>query len=918
MMNNNRLIKTSLIKVIIFLFLVAAFSSWKVIAEDEEVIDNGIPVVYLNIDETKGSIKDMNESPDHSVYCYGTISIDVPEGFRYSDYPDVNPVGLENVEMSIRGRGNSTWNKNKKPYKIKLDKKAEVLGLAKNKHWVLIANDADSTLLLDRITGWLGDQMGFSFTPRGVSVDVVMIGQEFGREYLGSYYLSENVRVDDNRLEIEELKESDTSEDVITGGYLLQIASQLRAGSPDRFFTTRGVEWGTHTPSFDTEADSLSGLLTENVDEEALEIEFSDAYKNDSQQEYIQNHVQEVEDILFDGSTTYRDYIDVESSAKYWLVNAVSRNQDAFATGSTYLYKDRDSKGDSKFYWGPLWDFDYAWTYNYITYGVDVGHKWLKPMFYDKEEGNIREVIKDEWQSMRTYLLKLIEDDGVIDKYYEETKASAECNREHLFPDREFDYKEEVDNLKTWIKNRVTWLDENLNTIDNLVHRVTYMVNDEVYRYDYLTSEDYINGKNPVPEIEGYTFLGWLDEDGNPLDENGISINEDIILTANLVPDDSMTHGEDIAFSKASDIVKYGPFYRAYQIPYTVIPTDAEDKAVKWTSSDINMASIDNNGRVVYNYPGVVTFTGELRLGNTRTFTLTILDMHDDYPVPSSIYPEEKEIRMNIGEQSPFIIETDPSLAKIDSYEYVVDDTNVAEVGEYGVITAKGPGKTTVRVKASAMNKEGEEVFFETSIKVIVAEEKPEPTPTPTPTPTIEPEPTPTPTPTPTIEPPPEPSPEPTPTPSIEPTPDVHIIEYQNIKGNGTIWEKGSNIDIEFIFKRSENDNECFSHFTGLQVDDSLVDEENYIAKSGSVIITLKHAYLETLYNGKHILRANFDDGDDVVVEFTITEADKEKSNDNKLIPDTSDQNNQIVWLILMMISLVVICASLKIVVNEK
>ena len=48
-------------------------------------IDNGVPVLYLNIDESQGTIEDMIASEDHSVYCYGTVSIDVPEGFHYSD-----------------------------------------------------------------------------------------------------------------------------------------------------------------------------------------------------------------------------------------------------------------------------------------------------------------------------------------------------------------------------------------------------------------------------------------------------------------------------------------------------------------------------------------------------------------------------------------------------------------------------------------------------------------------------------------------------------------------------------------------------------------------------------------------------------------------------------------------------------------
>ena len=92
--------------------------------DNSVVVDNGIPVVYLNIDETDTTIEEMNASVDHSVYCYGTISIKVPEGFHYSDYPDADLESLEDVAMSIRGRGNSSWRgASKKPYKIKLDDK---------------------------------------------------------------------------------------------------------------------------------------------------------------------------------------------------------------------------------------------------------------------------------------------------------------------------------------------------------------------------------------------------------------------------------------------------------------------------------------------------------------------------------------------------------------------------------------------------------------------------------------------------------------------------------------------------------------------------------------------------------------------------------------------------------------------------
>ena len=50
----------------------------------------------------------------------------------------------------IRGRGNSTWYwYPKKPYRIKLDQKSELLGLKDNSDWVLLANYRDPTMLMN-------------------------------------------------------------------------------------------------------------------------------------------------------------------------------------------------------------------------------------------------------------------------------------------------------------------------------------------------------------------------------------------------------------------------------------------------------------------------------------------------------------------------------------------------------------------------------------------------------------------------------------------------------------------------------------------------------------------------------------------------------------------------------------------------
>ena len=110
------------------------------------------------------------------------------------------------------------------------------------------------------------------------------------------------------------------------------------------------------------------------------------------------------------------------------------------------------------------------------------------------------------------------------------------------------------------------------------------------------------------------------------------------------------------------------------------------------------------------------------------------------------------------------------------------------------------------------------------------------------------------------------------------PKPDPEKISYRNTEGNGTRWTKGSNKTADFTFKRSENDSETFSHFTGIQVDGKDVDKANYTAESGSVIVKLKPAYLETLSVGEHTITALFDDGNSASAKFTIAASESRSS----------------------------------------
>ena len=95
---------------------------------------------------------------------------------------------------------------------------------------------------------------------------------------------------------------------------------------------------------------------------------------------------------------------------------------------------------------------------------------------------------------------------------------------------------------------------------------------------------------------------------------------------------------------------------------------------------------------------------------------------------------------------------------------------------------------------------------------------------------------------------------------------------YSYTEGAGAEWTKGNKTGLNFEIKGSPDDKETFEKFIGLASDGSTVAAENYTAASGSVKLTIKAAWLETLAAGKHTLTANFKDGK-AEASFTVKDA---------------------------------------------
>ena len=241
----------------------------------------------------------------------------------------LDPMGAEGIAalgskvqplpMQIRGRGHSSWKGAKKPYKIKLDKKTAVMGMPKNKHWALLKPTENTVAGLQ-----LGKLMNMAWTPGFRPVEVVLNG-----DYIGLYFLTETIRIDENRVNIHEQQDQETNPELIKGGWLVEVDNYH---DEDQITIPECSKWNL-TLRYHSPEDLSSAQL-----------------------QWLTNEFKAINAAIYSSdktSTAWEDYIDVESMARFFILQEVMDNPDGFH-GSFYLHKDLSD--NAKWVAGPIWD----------------------------------------------------------------------------------------------------------------------------------------------------------------------------------------------------------------------------------------------------------------------------------------------------------------------------------------------------------------------------------------------------------------------------------------------------------------------------------------------------------------------------------------------------------------------------------
>ena len=231
-------------------------------------------------------------------------------------------------KTGIRGRGNASWGFAQKPYRIKFDKKVQLLDApAKAKKWTLLSPYGDKSMMRNILAFEISRRVGAKYTPYCQPVDVI-----FNGEYRGCYQLCDQIDVRKGRVDITEMEPGDNAGEALTGGYLIEIDAY--AGNEPCHFWSNGIPVTIKSP----DDDKITAQQKKYIQE---------CFGNLVTRVHSDNFAHE--------SWGYYKYFDIDSFLKHFIVGELSGNTDTY--WSTYMYKER---GDDKIYTGPVWDFDIA------------------------------------------------------------------------------------------------------------------------------------------------------------------------------------------------------------------------------------------------------------------------------------------------------------------------------------------------------------------------------------------------------------------------------------------------------------------------------------------------------------------------------------------------------------------------------
>ena len=357
----------------------------------------------------------VEEIPDKENYMTSTFRVKAKD----AEYKVVG-------EISIKGRGNSTWYYDKRPYRLKLSENVSLCGMEPSKNYVLIAHYIDPTLMSNPVAFKMADLLGMPYTNSAVPVEVTLNGK-----YRGSYMLTEAIGIRKTSVDIDE-----------DNSVLFEIDQ-----------------------NYDEDWQFRSSLYN-------FPVMFKDPDINQELYDYWKADFLELERRLTKDTiktSNYAEMLDLKSVADMMIVNNMVGNYEIHHPKSLYMYK---TKG-GKYYMGPVWDYD--WAYGFIqgqgyfkneypiVFGDEpnaaskAGYQLFRNLLSDPR---FVEVYRDRWEYFKVYAFPQLME--YVDRYAELIAPSA-ANDAKIWSNT-LNHTDMVEGMRQWLRKRIAHIDAEMET----------------------------------------------------------------------------------------------------------------------------------------------------------------------------------------------------------------------------------------------------------------------------------------------------------------------------------------------------------------------------------------------------------------------------------------------------------------------
>lgn len=371
----------------------------------------GLPRLVIETENFAGVRDRETEIPSH-LQIYGE---ETPESVVY--------------ELTVRGRGNSSFKMPKYGMKLEFKDKVSLFGMPKSRDWALIANFGDKTHLRNYMMTRLSEWLGAKYTPRMQFVELYL-----NREYKGLYLLSETVKVAKNRVDI---AQNDTT-------FLVEKEDSKKFDPP---YVLSDHDYYYHIKSPKNPSEKTQQLLLDHLN----------AFES-----YVMNQY-----LYEDG--VIRRWLDVNDYVLYYWVQEYSKNEDGNYARSVFFTW---TKGEP-IHFGPLWDFDLAFG-NASREANQNPEDWFirraRLNRYIMNNPIVDSVATAYWKNNREIFASLIDSipvyRSIIEKAVENEyrRWPVIRNTENWALKDPYDsYDEAVETMTDWMRKRLEWLDNEMS-----------------------------------------------------------------------------------------------------------------------------------------------------------------------------------------------------------------------------------------------------------------------------------------------------------------------------------------------------------------------------------------------------------------------------------------------------------------------